>query len=63
MVFSICKPGDPEVDSCLLKYAIKGDVSLPYFFNEIAEKEENKTFKKMFEILKANQIVEVNDND
>ena len=52
-----CTNASPMVKDCKIKYLMRGDMHLEYFFNVISEKNKNPEYKKYYRILIGNKIV------
>ena len=57
VVLAHCTNLSPLVKDCKIKYLMKGDMHLDYFFYKIMQKNKNPKYKKYYRILIANGIV------
>ena len=61
IIYGVCKGKNPVKEKCLFKYLIRGDGSLTYFFDKIAEIEPK--YKKYYEYLIGNKIINNQNED
>jgi len=61
IVLAICNNLSPMPEDCDIKYIMKGDMHLSYFFDKISKVDNNLIYKKYYRILIANNIVNYNN--
>jgi len=61
IIYATCN-GIPSPERCKFKYMSKGDIPLSEFFEKIADKTNDKKFKKYHQYLIGNKIVSREDN-
>jgi len=57
IVLANCNNLSPMVHDCKIKYIMRGDMHLEYFFDKISQINSNPAYKKYYRILIANKIV------
>jgi len=57
VVLAVCNDIDPMPKDCDIKYLMRGDMHLEYFFDKISQINKNPIYKKYYRILIANRIV------
>jgi len=61
IVLANCNNLSPMVQDCKIKYIMRGDMHLDYFFDKISQISPDPVYKKYYQILIANKIVNYND--